>query len=130
GKKAWPAVAGADVQTAEAKVAAARAEMDEARTDVRVAEANQAGPEILARSAQVIAPMDGIVTHRNYHVGAVVQTAATGSSASLLTIVQANQVRVVVEIAASDAGLLDKGDPVTFRPNGFVDREYQGTISR
>jgi HlyD family secretion protein len=129
-KKALLAVAQADVQTAKAKVDAARAELEEARADVRVAEANQAGPELLAASARVIAPIDGIVTHRNYHVGAVVRTAASGDSEPLLTIIQASQVRVEVQIPDCDAVFLDKGDPVTFRPDALVDREYQGTISR
>ena len=128
-KKALLAVARADVQAAEARVEAARAELDEARADVRLAEASQAGPEIQA-APRVIAPIDGIVTRRNYHVGAAVGTAATGGSQPLLTIVQASQVRVVVRIPHADAVLLDKGDPVTFRPDAFDDREYQGTISR
>ncbi len=129
-KKALLAVAQADVQAAEAKVEAARVERDEARADVRVAEANQAAPEILAAAARVIAPMDGIVTRRNYHVGAVVRTATDGGSEPLLTIVQASRVRVVVEVPDSDVVWLDKGDPLTFRPAGFLDREYRGTISR
>ncbi len=129
-KKALLAVAKADVLAAEAKVLAARAEMDEARADVRVAEANQAGPEIQTVAARVIAPIDGLVTRRNYHVGAVVRTAATGGSEPLLTIVQASTVRVVVRIPDSDAAFLDRGDPVTFRPDAFSNRAYQGAISR
>jgi HlyD family secretion protein len=124
------AVARADVQAAEAKLESARAEDDEARAEVRVAEANQANPERLSVSARVIAPLDGIVTARNFDVGAVVRPEVDGDSSPLLTIVQVSRVRVVVAVPDRDATLLDKGDPVTFRPDALPDRTYQGTISR
>ncbi len=129
-KKALLAVARADVQAAEARVEAARAELDEARADVRLAEASQAGAEIQAGAAasspRSMASSPAAITTSAQAVG----TAATGGSQPLLTIVQASQVRVVVRIPHADAVLLDKGDPVTFRPDAFDDREYQGTISR
>ncbi|MGP0063171.1 MAG: efflux RND transporter periplasmic adaptor subunit [Isosphaeraceae bacterium] len=85
---------------------------------------------MLSVSARVIAPIDGIVTGRNYHVGAVVRTGASGESEPLLTIVQTSRVRIVVEVPDRDAVFLDKGAPATFRPDALPDRAYKGTISR
>ncbi len=129
-KMAQLAVARANVQAAEAKLESARAEDAEAQAEVRVAEANQVSPELLSVSARVIAPIDGIVTGRNYHVGAVVRTGASGESEPLLTIVQTSRVRIVVEVPDRDAVFLDKGAPATFRPDALPDRAYKGTISR
>jgi HlyD family secretion protein len=129
-KTALLAVAKADVQAAEARVEAARAENDEAQAEVWVAEANQAGPEMLSVAARVIAPIDGIVTGRTHHVGDSVRAGDAEGLSPLLTIVQASRVRIVVKVPDRDAVFLDKGDTATFRPDALPERTYRGPIAR
>jgi RNA polymerase sigma factor (sigma-70 family) len=121
----------AGLETAKAKLETARAEAEETRTDVSLAEADMGKAKAAVDACEIRSPYDGVVTRRNYHVGEFVRPAARDAGAEpLLTIVQADKVRVVVQIPDRDAAFLNNGDPATFRTSVFPDREFKGTISR
>jgi HlyD family secretion protein len=116
--------------TAEAKLRMARAELDEVRADIRIADANLDKALILQSSARITSPVDGIVTMRSHQVGDYVRPGGEGNVAPLLSIVNAGKVRVVVAVPGHYAPRLDRGDPATIRISALGGREYRGVISR
>ncbi len=76
----------AQLATAVAKVDSARADLAEARAAVSVAEARLAKARVNVDYTKIIAPFDGVVTHRAFHPGAFVRSASEGGQASLLTV--------------------------------------------
>ena len=73
------------VLTARAKLLAAEAEIDkakadavEARASLGVAEARPDRLKVNLDYARIVAPFDGVVTHRTFHPGALIRSAIEG----------------------------------------------------
>ena len=120
----------AGLERARAIIDSARSEHMEAEEYLPLVRADSNKAETAVNSCAILSPIDGVVTRRNYHVGEFARTAAMGGSEPLVTIVEANKLRVVVWILDQDAVLLNNGDAVTLRADVRSDREYKGTISR
>jgi HlyD family secretion protein len=124
-------VAGAHaVEMADAKRVDAQAGHAEAIAAAQAATADVARAEIRASYTTIAAPMDGIVTARDYEVGEFVRSVADGGAQPLLTLVNRGLVRVVVEVPDGEVSKLDVGDPVTVRLPGEATRQYPGSIAR
>ena len=120
----------AGLETAEAKLDMAKAEALETRSEFGLVQTDLEKARMALDSCEVRSPIDGIVTRRNYDIGAFARAAATGGSVPLFSIDQANVVRIVVPVPDRDALYLDPGDPATFRAHALGDREYRGKIAR
>ncbi len=116
---------------AQAKFQAAKADVREVISEVRIAEAGLHGSEILVRYTQIVSPFDGIVTRRSYHVGAFVRSANVGNVDPIVTIVRTDIMRVVVQVPDRDVPYLDEGDPATVQIDALRARGvYRGRIAR
>ena len=115
---------------AEAKVDQARADVAEAKAAVGVAEARAAMSRVDVDYARIVAPFDGVVTHRGFHPGAFIRSAADGNQAPLLTISRTDLMRVVVRVPDRDVTLADPGDPAVVTIDGLNGREFLGTVAR
>lgn len=113
----------ADVVTAKANVAAARA-------NVRLLEAREESANILVQYLQLTSPYDGVVTNRNYHRGAFVQSAEQGHSLPVLSVARTDRMRVVVYVPDRDVPLLDRGDEAVVLIDALSGEEFRGTVSR
>ena len=80
-----------------------RADLTEARTAVRVAETRLAEARVNVDYTRIIAPFDGVVTHRAFHPGAFVRSASEGGQASLLTVKRTDLMRVIVQVPDREA---------------------------
>jgi multidrug efflux pump subunit AcrA (membrane-fusion protein) len=100
---------GAGIDVAEAAVAAARAELAQAE-------------KVLA-DATIAAPFDGSVTERPAAVGEWLTT-----SSKVVTLMRTDQLKFVMSIAESDAGLIRLNMPVRLRVEAFPDRDFAGLI--
>lgn len=127
--KAKAILARAGIVEADARREEAKADIEEVRADLRIAELDLRKAQILWQSNTIVAPMDGVVTHRFYHSGDFVRS-GEGGSAPLITIIATGRMRVVIEVPDRDVPFLDKGDHATVRLNAIPDREFQGTVSR
>jgi len=114
----------------EAKLGAAKAELDETMADIRIVEASLRRAMILQASTRITSPLDGVVTRRSHHAGVYLRPGTEGNAAPLLTIIKTGKVRVVVAVPDNDAPRLDRGDPATIRIIALGGREYRGVISR
>lgn len=113
----------ADVVTAKANVAAARA-------NVRLLEAREEAANILVQYLKLVSPYDGVVTNRNYHRGAFIQSAAQGQPLPVLSVARTNMMRVVVYVPDRDVPLLDRGDEAVVRIDALDGEEFRGTVAR
>ena len=60
--------------------------------------------------ARIVAPFDGVVTHRTFHVGALIRSAMGGGQQPLLTVKRTDLMRVVVLVPDRDVVLTKVGD--------------------
>ena len=114
-----------------------QAELDEAKSDVRVAEAqlrenvmNQSQAKLeairavaLLHQRQIFSPVDGIVTERVLGDGEFVN-----DQAHILTIAQMDPLRVETYLPALVYGHIKAGDVATVMPEAPIGGEYQAKI--
>lgn len=115
---------------ATAKIEQARVDVAEAKTAVEVAEARLAKTRTDLSYAKIVAPFDGVITHRSFHPGAFIRSAADGVQIPLLTVARVDLMRVVVRVPDRDVVLVDPGDPVVLTIDGLEGRTFRGTVSR
>jgi RND family efflux transporter MFP subunit len=132
----------AAVDEVEAKVKSARASLDEskakqdkARADVSVAEAQLQVAEAdrdeaaaMLEYAQIVAPYDSVVTRRNLHTGASINTRS--NEMPLLTVMRTDKLRVVVDVPEKDVRYLDKDDLIQAELDALPGKKFTWKISR
>jgi HlyD family secretion protein len=132
----------AGVDEVEARVKSAKAGLDEskakqnkARADVSVAEAqlqvaraDRDQVEALLQYAQVVAPYDGVVTRRNLHTGAFINTGR--NDLPLLTVMRTDQLRVVVDVPEKDVRYLDKDDTIQADLDALPGKKFTWKLTR
>ncbi len=130
-------IAQADVGIAEAKIAAAEADIVSAEASRTAAEANVAvaqarieKTQTLMQYAQIVAPLDGIVSRRLVDRGALVQSAATSRSTPLFTVQRIDKLRIFIEVPESDIAFVRPGCSAKVKPYGVEGVELVGTIAR
>ena len=131
-KEAQAEVEGAEAGLAQAlaEVVTAKANVAAARSNVRLLEAREKSANILVQYLQLVSPYDGVVTNRNYHRGAFVQSAEQGQSLPVLSVARTDRMRVVVYVPDRDVPLLDRDDEAVVRIDALQDEEFRGTVSR
>jgi RND family efflux transporter MFP subunit len=132
--------AAAAVESAEAELNLAKAQSDTALADSDVAKAmtDVARRELdeldeLIKYAQLTAPFDGVVTHRNIDPGDLVRNAQTGAGEhgpALFVIARLDKVRIRVPVPERDAPLATVGDQVTITLQALPGEIFEGEISR
>lgn len=78
--------------------------------------------------ATVRAPVSGTVITRAVAQGQLVQSAATGATAPLLTISDLSRVWLTANLREADAGLVHPGDRIEARVAGLAGRVFRGRI--
>jgi HlyD family secretion protein len=120
----------AQLATAVSKIEQSRADLTEAKTAVSVAEAKLAIARVNVDYARIIAPFDGVVTHRAFHPGAFVRSASEGGQASLLTVKRTDLMRVIVQVPDRDVVITSVGDPAEVAVDALGSQIFTGTVSR
>ncbi len=120
----------AKLLAAEAAVDQAKADAAEARANVGVAEARMERAKANIDYAKIVAPFDGVVTRRSFHVGALIHSAAEGEQPPLLTVKRTDKMRVVVLVPDSDVVLTTLGDAAVVSVDALGGRSFTGTLAR
>ena len=120
----------AQLAGAAAKIEQATVDVAEARSAVRVAETRLAMSRVDLSYARIVAPFDGVITHRNFHPGAFIRSASDGSQLPLLTVARVDLMRVVIRVPDRDVVLANAGDPVVLTIDGLEGRTFRGTVAR
>jgi RND family efflux transporter MFP subunit len=129
--------AGIAVQTARARALAAAAEVEKAKVDadaarasLGVAEASRDRLKVNLEYARIVAPFEGVVTHRTFHPGALIHSAMGGGSQPLLTVKRTDKMRVVVLVPDRDVVLTTVGDEAVVAVDALDGRSFEGTLAR
>ncbi|WP_425619411.1 efflux RND transporter periplasmic adaptor subunit [Anatilimnocola sp. NA78] len=129
---------------AKARISSARAVVAEKRAGVEQAEADAlaiASKEDVARAdeqrlravheyTRILAPYDSIVTERNIDTGHLVQPGKSTSDKPLLVVVQADTVRVFVDVPEADAGFVSADCEANIRIPSAANRTLAGKVTR
>jgi HlyD family secretion protein len=125
------------VLTAKARTLAAQAEVEKAKADevdahamLGVAEAHLDRAKVNLEYAKIVAPFDGVVTHRTYHPGALIRSASEGGQQPLLTVKRTDVMRVVVLVPDRDVVLTRVGDPAVVSVDALDGQAFTGTLAR
>ena len=76
--------------------------------------------------ARIVAPFDGVVTHRTFHPGALIHSATEGGQQPLLTVKRTDMMRVVVLVPDRDVVLTKVGDPAVVSVDALDGRSFTG----
>jgi HlyD family secretion protein len=110
-------------EQADADLAAAKAKLDVAKADERRA-------QTLLQFLTIRAPYNGTVTARNVDTGHLVQPGKNAADNPLLVVVQAETVRVLVDVPEGDATLVQPGSEAIIRTPAAANATIKGQVKR
>jgi len=115
----------ANLGTANAAIAKAKAALEQQRAVVAMAEEN-------LRNATIVSPIDGVVLSRDSEIGTAVSSILlAGASATLImTIGDLNEVYVKGKADESDVGKLYLGQPARITVESFKDQKFEGHVTK
>jgi RND family efflux transporter MFP subunit len=114
----------------EAQIEAAKADLGAVQARLKVAESNLARAETMLAYTQIKAPFDGIVTRRTADTGHYVLPANGGGSHPLLVVMQADRLRIFVDVPETEAPLASEGDPAQVRVQALRGTAIEAAITR
>lgn len=120
----------AQVAAAAAKIQQAQADLVEADAQVKVAEADLEKAKVMVRYATVVAPFEGVITHRSLFPGDYVRAATEGSREPLLTVERTDRMRVVVQVPDRDVPFTDPGDTAEVEIDALPGEKLPAKVSR
>ena len=127
----------ARVKSAEAALHEAGVSIEKAQADVqavkshlRVAEADRDRVAALRDYLQITAPFDGIITERRIDPGHLVQPSRSAADTPLFVLIQADTVRLFVDVPEADAGLVEIGRPARITLSAQGNMAFEGTVAR
>jgi HlyD family secretion protein len=107
--------------SAAAQVKAAKAQVEQTRAALKVAETN-------LRYTNIVSPVDGMVISRNVDVGQTV--AASFQTPTLFNIARdLSRMQIDTNVDEADIGAVRVRQPVTFTVDAYPDNTFKGTVS-
>ncbi len=119
-----------EVDEKRTAVEQAQAVITQTNADVVAAEANVRRLKVMQGFEQIIAPFDGVVTTRNYDVGALLSTADSGPGKEIFRIAETDKLRVYVNVPQVYATQIGIGEPAFLRVRNYGEREFKGVVAR
>lgn len=129
-KEAAEKIAQAALAASKASVTAAEAAIGVARTNINAAQAEVKRLETLQSFKRVLAPFDGTITAREVDAGTMVMAGGSAGSQSLFHLVNADTVRVFVDIPQAYAPSIVVGQTAQLLVREFPAGTFSGTIAR
>jgi RND family efflux transporter MFP subunit len=112
----------------KAKQQKARADLKVAQAELQVAEADRDEMAAMMEYAQIVAPYDGVVTRRNLHTGAFINTSR--NDLPLLTVMRTDKLRVVVDVPEKDVRYLNKKMTIQAGLDALPGKKFTWKITR
>jgi len=107
-----------------------QAELEAARADVLVAEANLRRLTELRSFETMVAPYDGVISARNTEIGALVTAGSGPGAKSLFSIARTDVLRIFVDVPQTPALALKTGQEVSILAREYPKRPFAGKVSR
>lgn len=115
---------------ASSRINLAKADSKVAEAKARVAEAQLDRAKVMVAYTRILSPYDGVVTTRNYHVGAFVRSAEQGGQVPILAVDRTDLMRVKVRIPEREIPHIQPGDRVAVRFDALPGKEFSGPVAR
>jgi RND family efflux transporter MFP subunit len=118
-------------RVAEAQVATAKASLEVAQQQLRVAQADRERVRTLFAYAQIKAPFTGVVTKRYADTGSMIQTGISSQTQSmpLVTLAQENLLRLIIPVPESAVSKIRLGGSVEVSVSE-LGKKFQGKVAR
>jgi RND family efflux transporter MFP subunit len=115
----------------EAQVSAAKAALESAKNQVNVSVAKESQFKTLLAYSRITAPFAGVITKRYADPGAMIQagTASQTQAMPLVTLAQADLLRLIVPVPESAVAQVHIGAPVAVRVPA-LNRTFEGRVAR
>jgi RND family efflux transporter MFP subunit len=104
---------------------------EQAKANVGAMAASVDRLEALVGFERIVAPFDGVVTARNYDVGALIQATNNSAGQELFDVAEDDRLRVFVNIPQAYASLVKIGQPVALvLERNYPGQRFMGVVAR
>ncbi len=119
----------ADLETAQTDSRGAKADVAASEAKVVQAEADLKNAQVNLSKTIITSPIDGVVTARSVDIG---QTVASSFNTPTLFIIAADltKMQINANIDESDVGMINVGQPVSFRVDAYPNDTFHGTVAQ
>jgi RND family efflux transporter MFP subunit len=108
----------------------AGASLSVARANLGAAQAEVKRLEVLQGFEKVIAPFSGVISTRNYDIGALLASSVLGSGKELFQIDQTDPLRVFVSVPQAYATTVQTGQKAELLVRNYPGRSFEGAVMR
>lgn len=108
----------------------AQADLQAVKSHLKVAEADRDRTAAMRDYLQIRAPFDGIITERRIDAGHLVQPARSAEDAPLFVLIQADTLRLFIDVPEADAALVETGRPAKIIVSALGNASFDGKIAR
>ena len=119
-----------DLDTRETQLNQAVATKVGAIASVKLAQATVQRLEAEQGFEKIVAPFDGIITVRNYDVGALMSSSDTAAGHEMFDVAETDIIRVLVNVPQSYVSAIQIDQPVTFQVPNEPGRQFIGRVAR
>jgi HlyD family secretion protein len=120
----------ADRAVLEAKLDAAKADLNTKATRVDVAKSDRERTRIDLEFAKLKAPFDGVITRRTVDEGAFVNSAGSGRGDPIFTLARMDKVTVVMHVPEREVSAVKVGCRAQMRLSALGDKVVEGKVAR
>ena len=127
----------AKIRSAKAKqneaivgIAKAKADLSSVEAKLKIAQAESRRVQSMCEYLQIRAPYDGVITERNFDLGALIQSSKSSDDKPIFTIVQTDKIRVFLDVPETDAALVETGRKAIVKIPSLSGRIFEGTVAR
>ena len=108
----------------------ALADLQATKAHLKVAEADRDRVAALRDYLQIRAPFDGIITERSVDHGHLVQAARSSADNPLFVLIQADTVRLFIDVPEADAALVETGRKARITVSAIGNAAFDGIVAR
>lgn len=120
----------ATLNEATVAIEKAQADLQAVKSRLKVAEADRDRMAAMRDYLQIRAPFDGIITERRVDAGHLVQPARGAEDAPLFVLIQADTLRLFVDVPEAEAALVEIGRPAKISVSARGSAAFDGTVAR
>jgi len=115
---------------AESRIKLAKADLVVAKAKADVAKSRLDRAKVMHSYSKVYSPYDGIVTVRNFHVGAFIRAPEQGGQMPIVAVDRTDLMRVKVQIPEREIPYIQPGDRVTILFDALPGKEFTAPVAR
>ena len=125
-------IAGAALDSAEARYNKARAAIESLKAQIAVAEANARAAAVAFDQTLIRAPFTGIVLTKSANVGDIVTpfSSASGTTGAVVTMADMETLEVEADVSESSIAKITVGQPAEIQLDAFPELRLLGNVSR